>query len=181
MYLREYPNGEAFKYFDKYYYGQMDWDDSFDHIEGAMPTKILLTSTSYMNEASSYDKSLKEAIEIKLPNKWFIQEMNLRQTLNDGEWIDKEENVVFLDPTVSTGGITSYNDNGVLVSNKKLLAEFLESRGLTQVWIVWGEKQVRSTKNTHDDKEFLGFGEIMGYGYFDGDEFVEETNIRYDK
>ncbi len=181
MYLREYPNGEAFKYFDKYYYGQMDWDDSFDHIEGAMPTKILLTSTSYMNEASSYDKSLKEAIEIKLPNKWFIQEMNLRQTLNDGEWIDKDGNVVFLDPTVQTGGITSYSDNGILASNKKLLSEFLESHGLTQVWLMWGEKQVRSTKNTYDDKEFLGFGEITGYGYFDGDEFIEEINIRYEK
>ena len=180
IHLKEYSNEKSFKYMDIYYRGQMNWDDSFNHIDGVIPTKILLTSTtSYMNEASSYDKSVKEAIEIKLPNKWFIQEMNLKQTLNDGEWIDKEGNIVFLDPTVSTGGITNYNDNGVLVSNKKLLTEFLEFRRLTQIWIVWGEKQVRSTKDTYDDKESLGFGEIMGYGYFDGDEFVEKLKIKY--
>ncbi len=179
MYLREYPDSDVFKHLDTYYHGQVDWEDEFNHSEGVMPCKILLTSTSYMNEGRSYDKSVDETIEVALPNKWFVTEMDLKQTLVDGEWKNKQDEVVFYDPTIEAGSISPYNGNGSLVADKKLLMEFLESNGYSLVWIMWGEKQVRSSGDGFNDDEFLGIAEISGYGYFNDDEFVEDMNINF--
>lgn len=144
-----------------------------------MPCKILLTSTSYMNERSGYDKSVDETIEVALPNKWFVKEMDLKMTLVDGEWKNKQDEVVFYDPTIGSGSISPYNENGSLVADKKLLMEFLESNGYGLIWIMWGEKQVRSNGDGFNDDEFLGIAEISGYGYFYGDEFIEDMNINF--
>jgi hypothetical protein len=180
-FLREYPNSKSYEYFDNYYYGQMDWEDDFEIGDNEIPCKVLLTSTSYFNEGRSYDKSVNETIEIGLPNKWFVKDMNLKQTINDGEWIDKNNNVVFFDPTIDSGCITEFNENGVLVSDKKLLLEYLEQNNYTIVWIMWGEKQVRNNRDSHNG-DFLGIGEIRGYGYIDDDSnFVEEIIIDYNK
>ncbi|WP_044418568.1 hypothetical protein [Halarcobacter anaerophilus] len=179
-FLREYPNSKAYEYFDNYYYEQIDWDDDFEGRTGQIPCKILLTSTSYYNEGRSYDKSVKEGFEIGLPNKWFTNHMNLKQTLNDGEWIDENRNVIFFDPSIDSCCTTEYNENGVLVSDKKLFLEYLEQNNYTMVWIMWGEKQVRNNNDSFDE-DFLGIGEIRGYGYLDDDfKFIEEVIIDYD-
>jgi len=180
MYLREYPNSEAFKHLDTYYHGQIDWDDEYGHEGKLMPCKILLTSTSYMNEGRSYDKSVDETIEIGLPNKWFVREMDLKQTLIDGEWKNQQDEIVFCDPTIETGSISPYNENGSLVADKELLMKFLESNGYSLIWIMWGEKQVRNNKKFNND-EFLGIAEISGYGYFDGNEFIENMKINFEE
>jgi len=179
MYLREYPNSDAFKHLDTSYHSQVDWEGEFSHSGELMPCKILLTSTSYMNEGRSYDKSVDETIEVALPNKWFVTEMDLKQTLVDGEWKNKQDEVVFYDPTIKAGSISPYNENDSLVADKKLLMKFLESNGYGLIWIMWGEKQVRSTGDGFNDDEFLGIAEISGYGYFDGNKFVEDMNINF--
>ena len=45
---------------------------------------------------------------------------------------------------------------------------------------MWGEKQVRNTKDSLN-KDFLGIGEIRGYGYFNDKKFIENILIEYDK
>lgn len=174
-FLREYPNSKSYEYFDNYYYGQMDWEDNFKIGDNEVPCKVLLTSTSYFNEGRSYDKSLNETIEIGLPNKWFIRHMNLKQTINDGEWVNENGNVIFFDPSIDSCCTTEYNENGVLVSDKKLFLEYLEQNNYTIVWIMWGEKQIRNTKDS------LGIAEIRGYGYFDDENFIENILVKYDK
>lgn len=179
-FLREYPSSKVYEYFDNYYYGQIKWDDDFEISGKKVPCKVLLTSTSYYNEGRSYDKSVKEGFEIGLPNKWFIEQMNLKQTINDGEWIDKNGNVIFFDPSIDSCCTTEYNENGVLVSDKKLFLEYLEQNDYTVIWIMWGEKQVRNNNDSFDE-DFLGIGEIRGYGYLDDNyNFIEDILIEYD-
>jgi hypothetical protein len=180
-YLREYPNSRSYKHIDDYYYGQMTWDDSFDNVSSIIPAKVLLTSTGYFNEGKSYDLSVEEGIEVKLPNKWFIDKMDLRQSLNDGEWINKNDEVVFFDPTVESSCVSEYNENGVLVANKKLLLDFLDKNGYSIFWILWGEKQVRDTESSFGkNDDFLGISEISGYGYFDGNNFIESKDVKFE-
>jgi len=180
-YLREYPNSRSYKYIDDYYYGQMTWDDSFDDVSSIIPAKVLLTSTGYFNEGKSYDLSVEEGIEVKLPNKWFIDKMDLRQSLNDGEWINKNDEVVFFDPTVESCCVSEYNENGVLVTNKKILLDFLDKNGYSIFWILWGEKQVRNTESSFEkNDDFLGISEISGYGYFDGNNFIESKDVKFE-
>lgn len=181
-FLREYPNSKTFAYFNNYYYGQTDWDDKFAHGEGGIPCQVLLTSTSYMNEGRSYDTSVDEPLEIALPNKWLIDQMGLNQTLKDGEWVNGENEVVFFDPTIDSCFISEYNENSVLVADKELLFKFLESNGLTMVWIMWGEKQVRNaTEKVGEDDCFLGIGEISGYLYIENNKFKEFKKIKYEQ
>lgn len=180
-YLREYPNSSSYKYIDDYYYGQMTWDDAFDNVGSTIPANVLATSTGYFNEGRSYDLSVEEGIEVKLPNKWFIDEMKLKQSLNDGEWINEDKEIVFFDPTVESCCVSEYNENGVLVANKKLLLDFLDKNRYTIFWILWGEKQVRNTEsNFGNNDDFLGISEISGYGYFDGSEFIEHKDVKFE-
>ena len=176
-YLREYPYSKAYDYINIDYYQQPLWQG----IEGTS-FNILLTSTAYFNEGKSYDKSVNESIEIALPNKWLVEQMQLKQTLNDGEWIDLSGNVVFFDPTVSSGSLTQYDENGILIADKKLLLEFLEKNRLALVWIMWGEKQVRDTDINYNEKDFLDIAEIQSISYWDGSKIIDEPiKIRFEE
>lgn len=175
-YLREYPCSKAYDYINIDYYQQPHWQS----VEGTS-FNILLTSTSYFNEGKSYDKSVHESIEIALPNKWLVEQMQLKQTLNDGEWIDSTGRVVFFDPTVNSCCLTRYNENSVLFADKKLLLEFLEKNNLTFVWIMWGEKQVRNAGGNYGKEDFLGIAELQSISYWDGSKIVDKPiKIRYE-
>lgn len=179
-YLREYPNCESYKFIDKSYYGQTGWSNQFNDGYSEIPCKVLLTSTAYFNEGRSYDRSTDESIEISLPNKWLINQMKLRQNLNDGEWINTQNEVVFFDPTISFGSVSQYNENGVLAADKELLLDFLNQNNLCIFWVLWGEKQVRDTELKFGHKNFLGIAEISGFAYFDGENVIgHEININY--
>lgn len=177
VYLREYPDTKAYKHIDSYYYGQMDWDDAFGHKAGQISCSVLLTSTTYLNEGQSYDKSVDEGIEIYLPNKWLINQMNLKQTLRDGEWVNDESEVVFFDQIIKSNVEFEYKSNNALLADKELLLKFLEQNGFSIVWVMWGEKQVRETEINHNHDDFLGIAEIDGFAYFDGNKIVD-SDIR---
>lgn len=176
-YLREYPYSKAYDYINIDYYQQPRWQS----VEGAS-FNILLTSIAYFNEGKSFDKSVNESIEIALPNKWLVEQMQLKQTLNDGEWIDSAGRVIFFDPTVSSGSLTQYDENGILIADKKLLLEFLEENNLTLVWIMWGEKQVRNVGGNYRKEDFLGIAEIQSISYWDDSRIIDEPiKIKFEK
>ena len=146
-----------------------------------MPHDILLSSTEYLNENSGYDSSLSDTLDIKLPNKWFVNEMCLRQSLNDGEWVNEEGEVVFFDPSVSSCCINGNSSSGVLMADKKILLDFLDKNGYTLFWTLNAEKMMRDTDYMNkSNNKFLGFGKISGYGYFEDGEFIENININLD-
>lgn len=179
-YLREYPHSEAYKNIDDDYNRQPSWTDTFKDSDNNIPDEVLLTATGYFKERGEFDHSISDSIEIKLPSKYFVNEMKLNQTFKDGEWINEEGEVVFFDPTVDNGNISTFNENGVLIADKKLLLKFLEENGYILFWILWGEKQVRNVKGlNHND--FLGISKISGYGYFDDNEFVENMKIVWEE
>lgn len=174
VFLREYPFSESYNLINNYYNSQMNWETTFDDSDDGLPCEVLLTSTSYMNEASGYDNSVDNSINIKLPNKWIIENMNLKQSLNDGEWIDVNDNIVFIDKG-------SNDEDGALLVNKEKLLEFLNNNGYTICWIMWGEKQVRNSNNKFDNQDFLGISEIDSFSYFDGNEIIDsEINVKFE-
>lgn len=182
VYLREYPNSQAYAHIDSYYYGQMDWEDTFENKAKKIPCKVLLTSTTYSNEGQSYDKSVEESIEIYLPNKWLINNLNLKQTLKDGEWVNNGGEVVFFDQAIKSNIELEYKSNNALIANKELLLKFLDENELSIVWIMWGEKQVHETEINYNHDDFLGIAEIDGFAYFNGNKIVDESiKIRFEE
>ena len=175
VFLREYPMGEAFDSINNYYNSQMNWETTFDDRDDGLPCEVLLTATSYMNEASGYDNSVDNAIEIKLPNKWLVESMSLVQNLNDGEWINHNNDIVFIDK----GGI---DEDIALLADKEKVLEFLDQNDYTVCWIMWGEKQVRNTNNEFDEKDFLGISQIDCFSYFDGKKIIDsKINVKYNE
>ena len=172
IFLREYPNSEVFEYFDDEYYSQFGWTDKYYNIK--FPSKILLTTTEYLKESGSYDKSIDEPISIMLPNKWIINKMNIKQSLIDGEWVNNENKPIIYDPTIKKE--SNFEEYRSLLAKKKEFLKFLEQENLSIIWIMWGEKQIRE-KNWHTSGKTYEIWEICGYGYFDNGRFVEEKWI----
>lgn len=170
VFLREYPNGEAYKYFDRNYYSQVNWTDICEIEHEQIPCKILPTTTAYFNERAGYDRSINESIHISLPNKWLVEQMKLRQSINDGEWLNDDNEIVFFDPTIISGCVSNYNENGVLIADKKILLDFLEENDLAIFWTAWGEKQVRDTDHKLDTEDFFGTTEFSEFAYLDSDQ-----------
>lgn len=182
MYLREYPSSKSFEYFNNDYHSQVDWDDRFDGDEDGLPCKVLLSATAYFNEAKGYDHSVNNSIEVSLPNKWLIEQMNLWQTLNDGEWANENGEIVFFDPTIKSCCVSHYNEDSVLMADKNLLLEFLDCNGYTFLWVMWGEKQVHQTNDSFNNDDFLGIAEIDGFSYWDGSKIIDEPiKIRFEE
>ncbi len=172
IFLKEYPNSLSYKYIDKYYYSQPQWEDMIDYDQEQLPSKILLTATEYSNEGGSYDLSIDGGIRIKLPNKWLINEMNLKQNLNDGEWINENNELIFFNST----------QKDTLFSDKNLLQQFLDDNGYSIFWALTGEKQMRNTVSNHNrDDDFIGITDIMGYAYFDNGEFKENIDLKFEE
>lgn len=172
VFLREYPFSEAYDSINNYYNSQMNWETTFDNKENTLPCEVLLTSTSYMNEPSGYDNSVNNAINIKLPNKWIIENMKLKQSLNDGEWIDKNGNIIFLDKGAN-------DEDKALLANKEIFLEFLDNNGYTICWIMWGEKQVRDSQGGFNEKEFLGISELNSFSYLKNN-IIVDSEIQVD-
>jgi hypothetical protein len=174
VFLREYPYAESYDLINNYYNSQMSWETTFDDEDDKLPCEVLLTSTSYMNEASGYDKSVDNVINIKLPNKWIVENMNLKQSLKDGEWVDEYENTIIFD-------IGNDNEGGALLSNKEKLLKFLDDNGYTICWVMWGEKQVRNSHDRLDNEDFLGISELYGFSYFDGSKIIDSNlNVKFE-
>jgi len=145
-----------------------------------IPHKMLKSSVTYLNENKSYDFSILDNIKIALPTKWLINKMNLRQSLVDGEWINKNGEVVFFDPTVNI--CSDISGEGVLVANKKLLLNWLEENGYAIIWILRGEKDLRnSNPEKFEDAPFIGYGGISGYAYFNKGKLIENIDIKIER
>lgn len=101
----------------------------------------------------------------------------MKQTLRDGEWVNDEGEVVFFDQTIRSNIEFEYSNNSALVANKELLLKFLDENGLSIVWVMWGEKQVRETEINHNHDDFLGIAEIDGFAYLDRNKIID-SDIR---
>lgn len=133
--LGEYPWSRAFLYHYVPYYHHDGWTD-----EGRVkkiPAKILVTDDQYLSSGSSIDCSTDEAIRVKLPAKFIVDEMELTQDYVDGRFFDKGGNLVTFDPRV-------FDDNApscVLIRKDKL-CDFLKQKDYALFWILLGEKNI---------------------------------------
>lgn len=133
--LGEYPWSRAFLYHYVPYYHHDGWTD-----EGRVkkiPAKILVTDDQYLSSGSSIDCSTDEAIRVKLPAKFIVDEMELTQDYIDGRFFDKGSNLVAFDPRV-------FDDNApsCILIRKDKLCDFLKQKNYALFWILLGEKNI---------------------------------------
>lgn len=135
VYLGEYPWAQAFLYHYIPYYHHDGWTDRAG--DKKIPAKILVTDDQYLSSGSSIDCSTDEAIRVKLPIKFIVDEMELIQNYVDGRFFDKESKLIAFDPSV-------FNDNipSCVLIRKDKLCDFLKQKGYALFWTVLGEKNI---------------------------------------
>src|SRR5690606_11146460 len=108
----------------------------------------------YMNSGSNRDSSTERNINVNLPAKYLVDNMQLVQHHNDGRFYDKSGDLVAFD--AFHGGIEF--PKTVFVKKSKLI-DFLNDNGLRLFWILSGKKE---TLGSHSTARSLGWLEITG-------------------
>jgi len=150
VFFREYPYSEAFNSL----YGSSRNDWSKITTKKSPLLSVLCTNAEYSSSFSSSDGSQVEGVNISMPSRWLCEKMNLDHGMVEGEFINKQGDVIFQDPAVSS------NSHSTLLGKKESLLTFLKSRGYDIIWTVLGEKQVLGDSQR-------GYTAINGVYYFD--------------
>lgn len=108
------------------------WSRRSGHGAPDLPASLLATSFEYFSELSSSDCSLDDSLRITLPTPWLADQLQLRPTLREGEYVDTGGQVVMFDPSVRERGPSC------LLLRATALAG-LRAAGYDIVWVVRGE------------------------------------------
>jgi len=131
-FLGEYPNSIAFEDL------RGDYNLWTKSVKGKdeLPAAVVVTDDSYLNEFT-LDCSHSGSVSVKLPCKWLVNNMELRQKFLDGRFYDKEENLITLATNIFEENVPS-----ALLIDKKALIQFLDKNGYAIFWTLLGEKQL---------------------------------------
>lgn len=105
---------------------------------------------TYMNEATTFDCSVKDTVHVYLPSKEMISALKLSSNGKPGEFVNQSDELIAQDPSIQNGG------ENCLVIRKDALLRFLKENGYSITWSVLGEKLVLGMSRRHDILEFGG-------------------------
>ena len=119
-----------------------------------MKIPIVVTDDSYLNEFT-LDCSLNGSVSIKLPNKWLVNKLGLRQKYLDGRFYNKKDEL-----SAITTSIFEENSPSALLIDRSTLVNFLNKNGYTIFWTLRGDKQLIGGRDSR--KDFIGRLEMSG-------------------
>ena len=154
IFLGESFRMPSFRYFDTPYDGREGWTKR-SRGQTPLPCEVLVTSDSYLQEGGLYDCSIEDTISIYLPARWVVDRLGLSWRGDDGRFFDRAGDMVAQDPSTRTAGPEA------LLMDKRLMTDFLNSKGYRLVWTLLGEKDVLSPKGRGEN--WPGRMEISGY------------------
>lgn len=133
VFMREFPDGLAYRYdYDRK--NRPRWTAAIDRKDRRIRFPLLSTTEAYVWEGSGFDCSLDASVRILFPAHEIVKGLRLKQGVVAGTFVDKEGEVVALDPSVSEAG-----PSALLVKRKPFL-RFLRRNKLEMLWVIIGEK-----------------------------------------
>jgi hypothetical protein len=156
-FFREFPWHQSYK-------DHKDWEDQLsfkikENLNHFIPTSI------YEWESGSNDFSIDDSISIYTPSKSIVNLLGLKHDpINLGYWLNKNRDLVFLDPSVSEHGPS------VGLIDQKSILDILKQNNYKLVWFIGGEKQMFSN-NSNKFHGRLIFNSILSLS----EEGIEET------
>ncbi|RLF31438.1 MAG: ATP-binding protein, partial [Thermoplasmata archaeon] len=133
VFLGEYPSSVAFENLRNNY---NIWIDEIWGENRSLPSPIVVTDDIYLNEFI-YDCSHDGTVTVKLPCKWLVNKLKIKQKYVDGRWFNDKGGLVCL-PTK----IFEENFLSALLIKKNFLCEFLKENNYGIFWILLGEKRL---------------------------------------
>lgn len=150
IFLGEYPNSLTFE----------DLRDDYNICKKSgrgnddLPIPIIVTDDSYLNEFT-FDCSHSGSVSVKLPCKWFVNNMDLYHKHLDGRFFNQKESLIVLATRIFEDTFPS-----ALLIDKQVLINFLNTNGYSIFWTLLGEKQLIG--GNFPRKDFAGRTEIIG-------------------
>lgn len=135
MFLGEHGWAPASRYFQVEYYGDGGWSKPGQEC----PVKLRQVAVEYLKESSSYDCSVDDSYELRLPAEELITKLGLRWTGRGAEFMTSSGQIVAQDPTASAPGPST------LLLRADLLQGLQQREQLTLCWAILGEKRVLSS------------------------------------
>lgn len=168
MFNREHYWSTTYKFFQQPYYGGSDEWTTIETNYGReeYPYKVALTTEKYYWE-EEFDYSKIDSLSFMKPSKFLFDGLNMKYSKNDGEFIDKDGNIICFDASVFS------NSHQCLLIRKENFMKLLDENNLTICWTVIGEKQIYTPRSRNED--FLGYMKINGYIYLDNNKIVNES------
>lgn len=156
VFSREYYWSNAYKFFLNDYYSGEIWN-IIKSEEDKMMFKIMTTSNHFLWE-EVYDLSKEDTISFKKPSIYLYEKMEMKNSYKEGEFVDKENQLVCFDPSVNNESLSC------LLVRKSNLMSFLHKNKLKIVWTVIGEKLIMSDLNATSrfDRRLI----ISGFYYY---------------
>lgn len=133
----------AFEYHNVPYYHHDGWTRGRENI---IPKEVLVSTDQYIKENGTYDCSIDETIQIYIPAKLIVEGMDLRWNGNEGNWFDRDGNLIAFDPSTRVTG------PGVLLVNRDKFLDFLNDNDYAILWTILGEKNIISDRPSQDWK-----------------------------
>lgn len=165
------------------FYGEFNWHkylqkfecsrDEFVWHYGDYSYKMYIPYYGYIWESDARDYALEESVSCYIPSNVLMNAFNLHNDpLNYGKWYNKENDVIFMDPSVSEKG------NGYALINSYYFNDWLKKNKMALVWLVCGEKQVYHAENHNP-----GFGVygrvVFNMVFVDSDNGIERKRYDY--
>jgi DNA replication protein DnaC len=111
-------------------------EEFWENGDNELPVPVIVTAVNYYRESTSHDCSIDESISALMPSAWLIQKMGLHWSGGNFRYVDSNNDLIALDPSVEEAGAKV-----VLISKEKLV-NFLEENKLVLIWTVLGERQL---------------------------------------
>ncbi|MBL0741079.1 hypothetical protein [Chryseolinea lacunae] len=136
VFSREYYWSDAFDFFNKRFYSGGDWVGVYKNDRMRKKIGDGVRTTERFNWEEEFDKSKESAISFYKPTAFLFENLGMKFSPNEGEFVDKNGALVCFDPSVNNPAIAG------LVVRKDILMEYLDRNNLCLLWSIVGEKQI---------------------------------------
>jgi hypothetical protein len=133
-FFREFPDSDAYKNINLRDGALKDGWITRVGFHKRMPGAIMQTNDEFSVTTVSRDKSVEESFNIGLPSKWLVQYLSIKQSNNDGIWVNKSGDEICSDLSLREGGAA------MLAVEKKAFLKFLKRNKFSVIWMLVGEK-----------------------------------------
>ncbi len=159
-FLGEFPNSKTWDAENTPYYHRSAW--ATPEANWYPPVPFARMTDGYF-EDSELDCGRDEVIDFRLPSAELIRGLDLRQSYQDGHFLNAVEHLVAWDPSITQPGPSA------LLVNQRVLAEYLKAQDLHLALLVYGEKVAHadSTQQTkcYGELHFFGTSLFNGNGW----------------
>ena len=155
MFSRESYWSPAYNFFQQSYYSGELWQTVYDRETGEEISDVMVTTDSYMWE-EEFDFSKDNTLRVFKPGQHIFQNMGLKHSQREGEFVDSNGEIICFDPSVN------FDSKQFLLVRKEEFLKYLEEQNLRVVWTMIGEKQIIGGRMTERRQEGQSLMEITG-------------------